>query len=73
MKTLNLAQQNKDKTNFLLVYREGLAHSVEAVFHAERVCEQQQMASSEGKQALTQKCTVSPTTLTGVEYSFQTP
>ena len=48
MKTPNLAQRNKDKTNFLPVYRDGLSHSVEAVFHAEQVCEQQQMASSEG-------------------------
>lgn len=48
MKTQNVAQQNKDKTNFLLVCHDGLSHSVEAVVHAEQECEQQQMASSEG-------------------------
>lgn len=50
MKTL---KRNRDKTNFLLVYCDGLYHCAAAVFSSEQVCEQQQMASSEGrKQAL---------------------
>lgn len=43
-----MGERNRDKTNFLFVYPDWSFHSAEAISHGEQVCEQQQMAPSEG-------------------------